>query len=99
MWREFEWARGTKSLPSVDDYMSSAYVSVALGPVALVPLYFLGAKLSEEAVKSKEYDDLFMHMSVISRLLNDLTTVKARVFHFYLFSISQNLYKYKFYNY
>ncbi|OAY25859.1 terpene synthase 6, chloroplastic isoform X2 [Manihot esculenta] len=76
MWREFEWARGTKSLPSVDDYMSSAYVSVALGPVALVPLYFLGAKLSEEAVKSKEYDDLFMHMSVISRLLNDLTTVK-----------------------
>ncbi|KAJ9169194.1 hypothetical protein P3X46_020654 [Hevea brasiliensis] len=75
MWREFEWARG-ESVPSVDDYMSSAYVSVALGPVVLVPLYFLGCKLSEEAVKSKEYDDLFRHMSIISRLLNDLTTVK-----------------------
>ncbi|KDP20673.1 hypothetical protein JCGZ_21144 [Jatropha curcas] len=75
MWREFEWTRG-KSIPSVDDYMSSAYVSVALGPVVLVPLYFLGCKLSEEAVKSEEYDKLFMHMSVISRLLNDLTTVK-----------------------
>ncbi|CAN0843691.1 Ent-kaur-16-ene synthase, chloroplastic [Linum grandiflorum] len=74
MWAEYVRGRD-KIVPTMEEYIATGYVSVALGPVILVPMYFLGCKLSEEAIKSKEYDDLFMHVSVVARLLNDLATI------------------------
>ncbi|CAN1223529.1 Ent-kaurene synthase 5, chloroplastic [Linum perenne] len=68
------------------------YVSVALGPVILVPMYFLGSQISEEAIKSKEYDDLFMHVSVVARLLNDLATIGVSNHLAYLFQYCHAIY-------
>ncbi|CAN1223507.1 Ent-kaur-16-ene synthase, chloroplastic [Linum perenne] len=74
MWAEYVRGRD-KIVPTMEEYIATGYVSVALGPVILVPMYFLGSQISEEAIKSKEYDDLFMHVSVVARLLNDLATI------------------------
>ncbi|CAI0421419.1 unnamed protein product [Linum tenue] len=78
MWQEYVRGRD-KIIPTMEEYIATGYVSVALGPVILVPMYFLGCDLSEEAMLSKEYDDLFMHVSVIARLLNDLATIGREI--------------------
>ncbi|KAG8635866.1 terpene synthase 6, chloroplastic [Manihot esculenta] len=75
MLKEAEWARN-KLVPTMYEYMTNAYVSFALGPVILISLYFLGCKLSEQVVQSQEYDNLFINVSIIGRLLNDRVTVK-----------------------
>lgn len=77
MLKEAEWARN-KLVPTMYEYMTNAYVSFALGPVILISLYFLGCKLSEQVVQSQEYDNLFINVSIIGRLLNDRVTVKVR---------------------
>ncbi|KAK1575766.1 hypothetical protein Q3G72_008116 [Acer saccharum] len=48
MLREAEWTR-TKAVPTVDEYMTNAYVSLGLGPIVLLAVYLVGPKLSEEA--------------------------------------------------
>ncbi|CAL1399989.1 unnamed protein product [Linum trigynum] len=78
MWQEYVRGRD-KIIPTMEEYIATGYVSVALGPVILVPMYFLGCNLSEEAMRSKEYDDLFMNVSVIARLLNDLATIGREI--------------------
>uniref|UniRef100_A0A2C9VM42 Uncharacterized protein n=1 Tax=Manihot esculenta TaxID=3983 RepID=A0A2C9VM42_MANES len=75
MLKEVEWAR-ENSVPTMYEYMTNGYVSFALGPVVLIPLYFMGSKLSEEVVQSQEYNNLFLHISMIGRLINDRQTVK-----------------------
>ncbi|KAJ7964629.1 Terpene synthase [Quillaja saponaria] len=75
MLREAKWTED-KSIPSLEDYMITSHISLALGPVVLIALYFLGSKLSDEVVKSTEYYNLFWHMNVTGRLLNDLAGVK-----------------------
>ncbi|KAK9271287.1 hypothetical protein L1049_026877 [Liquidambar formosana] len=71
--REAEWVRD-ESIPRMDEYMSNRYVTIALGPIVLVVIYFLGRNLSEEVVASAEYESLYKHMSITGRLLNDLQT-------------------------
>nr|A0A1Z3GC64.1 RecName: Full=Ent-kaurene synthase 5, chloroplastic; Short=IrKSL5; Flags: Precursor [Isodon rubescens]ASC55317.1 kaurene synthase 5 [Isodon rubescens] len=61
-----------KSFPTMDEYMSNAYVSFALGPIVLPALYLVGPKLSEEMVNHSEYHTLFKLMSTCGRLLNDI---------------------------
>ncbi|CAI0474039.1 unnamed protein product, partial [Linum tenue] len=78
MWQEYVRGRD-QIIPTMEEYIATGYVSVALGPVILVPMYFLGCNLSEKAMRSKEYDDLFMHVSVIARLLNDLATIGREI--------------------
>lgn len=78
MLKEAEWARN-KLVPTMYEYMTNGYVSFALGPVVLIPLYFMGSKLSEEVVQSQEYNNLFLHISMIGRLINDRQTVKVRI--------------------
>ncbi|KAK6933935.1 Terpene synthase, N-terminal domain, partial [Dillenia turbinata] len=70
MWREAKWA-SNKTVPTMDEYIKTGYVSIALGPVLLPVLYLVGPKLSEEVVRSCEYDELFKLMSTCGRLLND----------------------------
>lgn len=71
MMKETEWARD-KFVPTIDEYMSNAYVSFALGPIVLPALYLVGPKISEEMVNHSEYHNLFKSMSVCGRLLNDI---------------------------
>ncbi|XP_048232203.1 ent-kaurene synthase TSP4, chloroplastic isoform X1 [Ricinus communis] len=74
MLKEAEWARD-KNVPGMDEYIENGYISFALGPVILISLYLM-EPLSEEVVTSKEYDNLFIHASIIGRLLNDRVTAK-----------------------
>ncbi|KAJ9168343.1 hypothetical protein P3X46_019883 [Hevea brasiliensis] len=74
MLKEAEWARN-KLVPTMYEYITNGYVSFGLGPIILTSLYFLGFKLSEQVVETKEYNNLFMHLSMIGRLLNDRASV------------------------
>ncbi|KAF2304497.1 hypothetical protein GH714_032784 [Hevea brasiliensis] len=75
MLKEAEWARN-KLVPTMYEYITNGYVSFGLGPIILTSLYFLGFKLSEQVVETKEYNNLFMHLSMIGRLLNDRASIK-----------------------
>ncbi|KAK9152575.1 hypothetical protein Sjap_000055 [Stephania japonica] len=75
MMKEAIWARD-KSTPAFHEYMSNACTSFALGPVALITMYFLGPKISKEVIGSPEYTNLFSHTSVCGRLLNDIQSFK-----------------------
>ncbi|KAJ9168326.1 hypothetical protein P3X46_019867 [Hevea brasiliensis] len=74
MLKEAEWAK-SKLVPTMYEYITNGYVSFALGPVILISLYLMGSKLPEQAVETQEYNNLFMHVSIIGRLLNDCVTV------------------------
>ncbi|KAJ9168447.1 hypothetical protein P3X46_019968 [Hevea brasiliensis] len=74
MLKESEWARD-KLVPTMYEYITNGYVSFGLGPIILTSLYFLGIKLPEQVVETKEYNNLFMHLSMIGRLLNDRASV------------------------
>ena len=76
MLREAKWARD-KSLPTMDEYMDNAFVSMALGPIVLPALYFVGPLLSEEVVCSSEYQLLFKLVSTCGRLHNDIHTFEV----------------------
>ncbi|KAI9160226.1 hypothetical protein LWI28_006333 [Acer negundo] len=75
MLREAEWTR-TKAVPTVDEYMTNAYVSFALGPIVLPTVYLVGPKLSEEVVRNPELHRLYKLMSTFGRLLNDMQSFK-----------------------
>jgi len=68
---EAEW-RMSGHKPSMEEYMPIAEPSFGLGTTVLTFLFFVGAELSEDAVRSPEYSELFHHMNVCGRLLNDL---------------------------
>ncbi|KAK6918004.1 Terpene synthase, N-terminal domain, partial [Dillenia turbinata] len=71
MWVEAEWTRD-KIVSTMDEYMSAAIVSIALGPIILPAMYLLGPKLSEEVIRSSEYQELFKLLCICGRLLNDV---------------------------
>ncbi|KAK6944472.1 Terpene synthase, N-terminal domain [Dillenia turbinata] len=71
MWMEAEWTRD-KIVSTMDEYMSAAIVSIALGPIILPAMYLLGPKLSEEVIRSSEYQELFKLLCICGRLLNDV---------------------------
>ncbi|XP_047309418.1 ent-kaurene synthase, chloroplastic-like [Impatiens glandulifera] len=71
MLQEAIWRR-SKSVPTMDDYISNSFVSFALGAIVLPALHFVGPKLSDEAVHSCEMQTLYKLMSTCGRLLNDI---------------------------
>ncbi|WCJ20207.1 Ent-kaurene synthase chloroplastic [Euphorbia peplus] len=75
MLMEAEWAEN-KTVPTMYEYLTNGYVSFALGPVVQIPFYFMGHQVSEKVIQSPEYNNLFMHMSMIGRLINDQVSVK-----------------------
>ncbi|PIN08371.1 Ent-kaurene synthase [Handroanthus impetiginosus] len=78
MMKEAEWAK-ENSLPTVDEYMSNAYVSCALGPIVLPDLYLIGPKLSKEMVQHSEFYNLFKVLSTCGHLLNDIQTCEREL--------------------
>ncbi|KAJ8753007.1 hypothetical protein K2173_008742 [Erythroxylum novogranatense] len=75
MMKEAEWARENR-VPTLEEYIENSIVSFGQGPVILVPLFSIGPVLSEEVLASVEYDNLFRHVSLVGRLLNDIASVK-----------------------
>ncbi|PKA52242.1 Ent-kaur-16-ene synthase, chloroplastic [Apostasia shenzhenica] len=67
---EAEWLKNN-TVPSIDEYMAHAIPSFALGPIVLPSLYFVGPVVSEDAIESPEYFNLFKLVSKLGRLLND----------------------------
>lgn len=82
MLQEAQWT-SKESVPTVDEYMTNAYVSFALGPIVLPTLYFLGPQLSEEVVEGPEYHTLYKLMSTCGRLFNDIHSFKVRFFFYF----------------
>ncbi|KAI3719553.1 hypothetical protein L6452_20455 [Arctium lappa] len=78
MLREAIWTRDDR-VPTINEYMENGYVSLALGPIVLPVLYFVGPRLSEDIVRSSEYHDLFKLMSTQGRLLNDIQGFKREL--------------------
>uniref|UniRef100_A0A7N0T996 Ent-kaurene synthase n=1 Tax=Kalanchoe fedtschenkoi TaxID=63787 RepID=A0A7N0T996_KALFE len=75
MSKEAEWQRN-KYLPSLDEYIENGYISFALGPIVIPALYLVGPELSEEVMRSSEFQSLFKHMGTLGRLLNDIQGFK-----------------------
>ncbi|KAE8654116.1 Ent-kaur-16-ene synthase [Hibiscus syriacus] len=75
MWQEAQWLK-QMAVPTVNKYMTNGYVSFALGPIILPALYFIGPRISEDVVKSHEYNLLYKHVSTCGRLLNDIHSFK-----------------------
>ncbi|KAK6933933.1 Terpene synthase, metal-binding domain [Dillenia turbinata] len=71
MRRETIWV-SNKTVPTIDEYLKTGLVSIAVAPVLLPVLYLAGPKLSKEVVPSWEYDELFKLISTCGRLLNDV---------------------------
>jgi len=72
MMTEAEWSMRGHVPSSMEEYMQVAETSFALGPIVLMPLYLIGPELPEAVVRCPEYKQLFHHMNVCGRLLNDL---------------------------
>uniref|UniRef100_A0A6N2LUG6 ent-kaurene synthase n=1 Tax=Salix viminalis TaxID=40686 RepID=A0A6N2LUG6_SALVM len=75
MLTEAQWS-SNKSVPTLEEYMTTAHVSFALGPIVLPALYFVGPKLSEEVAGHPELLNLYKVMSTCGRLLNDWRSFK-----------------------
>lgn len=71
MMAEANWAM-TGHLPTFEEYMAAGEPSFGLGPIVLASLYLVGPELPEDVVTSQEYNEMFRHMNVCGRLLNDL---------------------------
>ncbi|KAH9310979.1 hypothetical protein KI387_026014 [Taxus chinensis] len=75
MMKEAEWAK-TGYIPSMQEYMEIGKTSIALEPIVLIPLYFVGPKLSEQIIHHNEYSNLMQLVNVCGRLLNDIQSYK-----------------------
>jgi len=71
MMTETEW-RMARYVPTIEEYMANAIVSLALGPIVLTSLYFVEEKLLGCIINDEEYNALFRLMSTCGRLLNDI---------------------------
>uniref|UniRef100_A0A0D9WQV2 Terpene synthase N-terminal domain-containing protein n=1 Tax=Leersia perrieri TaxID=77586 RepID=A0A0D9WQV2_9ORYZ len=76
---EAKWRLDKYSPTTLEEYLSASRYSFAQGPVVFTTMYLVGPELSEEAVRSKEYKDMFRHMSIASRLLNDMQSYEREM--------------------
>ncbi|KAK4435738.1 Cis-abienol synthase, chloroplastic [Sesamum alatum] len=63
-----------ETAPSMDEYLSFAWVSIGCRICILTSIHFLGVKLPEDVVMSPESTSLCRHVSLVARLLNDIQT-------------------------
>ena len=69
------WSNGSQQ--SLDEYMSTSWLSVSGKIVVLMALLFIGVKLSDEMLMSEECTDLSRHVSIIIRLINDVCSFEV----------------------
>ncbi|KAL3818443.1 hypothetical protein ACJIZ3_004348 [Penstemon smallii] len=65
-----------ETAPTLDEYLSFAWVSIGCRICSLTSIHFLGIKLSEDIFTSPECTNLCQHVSLVARLRNDLQTFK-----------------------
>nr|AZB50374.1 terpene synthase 3 [Salvia yangii] len=59
---------------TLDEYLSSSWVSIGCRICILMSMQFIGIKLTDEMLLSEECTDLCRHVSMVDRLLNDVQT-------------------------
>ncbi|KAG8375380.1 hypothetical protein BUALT_Bualt10G0094000 [Buddleja alternifolia] len=77
--------------PTMDEYLSFAWVSIGCRICILTSIHFLGIKVSEDIVMSPECTNLSRLVSLGARLLNDLQTFKKEQAERKLNSVSLQL--------
>ncbi|KAJ7542459.1 hypothetical protein O6H91_10G107700 [Diphasiastrum complanatum] len=75
---EAEWKEGGFD-PSIEDYMKVATCSIALEPIVLSSMLFLGEKLTEDLLDTQEFSNLMNLVNIIGRLLNDIRSYKREL--------------------
>ncbi|CAM8929336.1 unnamed protein product [Rhodiola kirilowii] len=75
IFNEAEWHRNGY-LPTVDEYMTTAYISYFGNPIVHPAVYFVRPLISEEIVNNFEFHTLSKYVGIIGRLLNDISTFK-----------------------
>nr|BEH00593.1 isoprene synthase [Calohypnum plumiforme] len=72
---ESQW---TKSgyVPSFDEYMAIAEVTISLETIVCSAFFFTGEKISEEALLSDDYHTPLHLLCRVSRILNDITGIE-----------------------
>ncbi|OQU83684.1 hypothetical protein SORBI_3005G161600 [Sorghum bicolor] len=83
---EAEWT--TKGhVPTMEEYMSVAETSSALGPVVVPSLYLVGPKLSDDMIRDPEYKNLLRYLGIGIRLINDIGTYEKEMSEGYVNSV------------
>jgi hypothetical protein len=68
---EAEWVR-TRYVPTIDEYMTNASISIGLGLIVTPSVFFVGQEISDGALKDPEYNELVRLTNTCGRLLNDI---------------------------
>ncbi|KAI3927245.1 hypothetical protein MKW92_011048 [Papaver armeniacum] len=76
--KETEWYYN-KVVPTFEEYMSNACVTIALEPIVFPALYLIGSDVPVEVLHNTEYLNLVKAMSTCGRLLNDFQTLKKEI--------------------
>ncbi|CAI9781087.1 unnamed protein product [Fraxinus pennsylvanica] len=74
--KEVEWW-SNNTIPTVEEYLSNAWMSIAGEACVFPPLLFLGPKLPENLLSTEEYHNMCKHVSLVFRLLNDVRTFEV----------------------
>ena len=75
--KEAEWSQA-KYVPSFDEYIENASVSIALGTVILISALFTGEILSDDVLSKIGRESRFLQlMGLTGRLVNDTKTYEV----------------------
>jgi len=75
--KEAEWSQA-KYVPSFDEYIETASVSVALATVALICVLFTGELLTDDILSQIDYRSKFQYLvGLTGRLVNDTKTYQV----------------------
>lgn len=77
--KEAEWCK-SKCVPTIDEYMQHALLSVAMRTHVLPVIYFVGPKIPQAIIESAECNYLLEVMSLYARFLNDFNSYKVMSF-------------------
>nr|AOG18231.1 diterpene synthase [Taiwania cryptomerioides] len=78
MMKEAEWTK-TGYIPSMQEYIENAKITIAFEPIIFTSLHFVGHKLSEQTIRHHEYKSLMELVSTCGRLLNDIGSYKREI--------------------
>ncbi|KAG0622099.1 hypothetical protein M758_3G072200 [Ceratodon purpureus] len=72
---EAEWAE-SGYVPTFDEYMDVAQISIALEPIVRSTLFFAGHALDDDVLDSRDYHNVMHLVNRVGRILNDIQGMK-----------------------
>ncbi|KAJ1279647.1 hypothetical protein BS78_04G170200, partial [Paspalum vaginatum] len=81
---QWTWRR---HVPTMEEYMRNAEVSVGMDVIVMPSLYLVGPKLPVDMIRHLEYNSLLRHMLISHRLENDIGTYKKEMGDGYINSV------------